>query len=171
MSFAAEPEIDIAVQSPDWRRIAMVEKLAQAAAEATLRLAPFPPEIAGREVEASYVLANDELLQVMNRTYREIDKPTNVLSFAALDARSPQGDGSVFHLGDVMISFETLEREAQDLLIEPAEHLQHLVVHGTLHLLGYDHIDDDDANIMETLEIKILAALGVRNPYVQIDDA
>lgn len=105
--------------------------------------------------EASVVLANDDFIQTLNRDYRGKDKPTNVLSF-------PQ---DLPLLGDLIFAHETLKRECVEQEKSFDDHFLHLVIHGTLHLLGYDHIDDDEAEEMEALEIKLLDGLGVKNPY------
>ena len=161
-----EPEIDISVQDPVWEHIKDVEKFVEKAVMTTLTSAPWPKQARGKDVEISIVLANDDLLQVFNREYREKDKPTNVLTFASIDSDEPQ-HGDVFHLGDVLLSFQTLEKECLEQGKFMNDHFCHLIVHGTLHILGYDHIEDDDANTMETLEIRILEKLGVQNPYIE----
>lgn len=108
---------------------------------------------------AALLLADDETLADLNRRFRKIDKPTNVLSF-------PSGAGDGF-LGDIAIAYETCEREADAARIAFRDHAAHLIVHGLLHLVGYDHEADEDANEMESLETRILAALGVADPYAQ----
>lgn len=116
----------------------------------------------------SILLADDARVQDLNRTYRDKDAPTNVLSFAlAADAAGgPQPiPGEPIALGDLAIAFETVVREAQAEGKRLRDHLYHLVVHGTLHLLGHDHIDETDAAAMERLEIGILATLGIADPY------
>jgi len=107
------------------------------------------------EAEASVVLGNDDFVQGLNRDYRSKDKPTNVLSF-------PQ---ELPMLGDSIFAFETITREAEAQGKSFDDHLLHLSVHSTLHLLGYDHIDDHEAEEMEAIEIEILNSLGVKNPY------
>jgi probable rRNA maturation factor len=97
----------------------------------------------------------------LNRTYRGKDAPTNVLSFPS---RGPAPDDGAY-LGDVVLAAETVRQEAVELGIEPGHHLQHLVVHGLLHLLGHDHQADAAAEEMERLEVEILATIGVADPY------
>ena len=109
----------------------------------------------GRSGNVSVVLAGDALLRDLNRTYRGKDKPTNVLSFT--------GDGG--ELGDVILSYETVKREAKEQKKSFAQHTAHLVVHGCLHLIGHDHEKDRDAAKMESLETSILAKLGFPDPY------
>jgi len=118
--------------------------------------------------ELSLVLGDDALVRGLNRLYRRKDAPTNVLSFPALTdaerarARKP---GRPALLGDVVVAFETSRREAAALGKPLADHLAHLVVHGTLHLLGYDHALARDAARMERLEAAVLAGLGIADPY------
>lgn len=164
------PEIDISVQDPQWESLGDIEKVIHKAASLTLKNAILPKFAANRELELSLVLANDDLVQVLNREYRDMDKPTNVLSFATLDdGDDPFPAEGILNLGDVILSFETIIREAREQSKTQIEHIQHLTVHGVLHLLGYDHEDDDQANDMETLEIRILEKLGVQNPYTDVN--
>lgn len=111
--------------------------------------------------EVSLVLTDDAEQQVLNRDWRQIDKPTNVLSFPQIEPFAPVSG----LLGDIILARETLEREAVEEGVSFDDHFTHLVVHGFLHLLGYDHIQDADALAMESLETKILASLGVADPY------
>ena len=105
-------------------------------------------------------------MRQLNQQHRQIDKPTNVLSFPAYDMAGQQIDGDTpALLGDIVIAAETVVREADDMQIPVADHLIHLFVHGMLHLFGHDHIDDELAETMETLEVKFLANIGVPNPY------
>ena len=112
--------------------------------------------------------SNDAEVQYLNRDFRGMDKPTNVLSFANIDfaqfdaANLPYDE---IALGDIIIAYETMEREATAEKITLQAHVGHLLVHGLLHLLGYDHIKDAEAEKMEALEVAILADLGIDNPY------
>lgn len=115
--------------------------------------------------EISVVLSDDEHVRELNKHHRGMDKPTNVLSFPAARAKAPAGAPRV--LGDVVLAFETVQREAAEEDKRFEHHLSHLVVHGVLHLLGYDHEDDDEAEIMETREREILATLGIPDPYAE----
>ena len=162
------PIIDISLQDPEWERIGDIEKIIRQAIERTLATAMMPKTAIGRDLEVSIVLANDDLIQVLNREYREKDSPTNVLTFATLDSEEISTDG-VLNLGDVILSFQTIQREAQEQGKFVLDHVKHMTIHGVLHLLGYDHINDDEANDMETTEIGILAGLGVQNPYTDMD--
>lgn len=109
-----------------------------------------------KDSEVSIVLVNDKEIHAINREYRGVDKPTNVLSFEL---------GDDILLGDIYISLDTVVREAAAANISVEDHVAHMIVHGVLHLLGYDHITDDDAQVMEFKEIGILKKLGIKNPY------
>lgn len=111
------------------------------------------------------VLTDDAEQRRLNRDYRGQDKPTNVLSFALAGPGETPPPGAPLLLGDVVLARETVAREAAEQQKPLADHLQHLVVHGVLHLLGYDHENDTEAAIMEKSEVAILARLGVPDPY------
>jgi probable rRNA maturation factor len=113
--------------------------------------------------ELAIVLTDDAAVRILNRAWRHQDMPTNVLSFPADARRVSPGKSAL--LGDIVIAYQTTEREARTQGKPFAHHLAHLAVHGFLHLLGYDHGADDEANAMEQLEAAILARLGVSNPY------
>jgi len=115
--------------------------------------------------ELSIVLTNDDEQQVLNRDWRGIDKTTNVLSFPQIEPFGPVSG----ILGDIILARETLEREALVEGVSFEDHFTHLVVHGFLHILGYDHMDEDEALAMEGLETQILASLGVADPYAETD--
>ena len=129
-------------------------------------LAGARPKIAGA-AELSIVLTDDAEQQELNRDWRGKDAPTNVLSFPQIEPFSPV----IGLLGDIVLAHETLEREAADLDKPLEHHFTHLVVHGFLHILGYDHLTEDEALVMEGLETQILAGLGVPDPYADNDDA
>jgi probable rRNA maturation factor len=111
--------------------------------------------------ELSIMLVDDADQQRLNQEWRGIDKPTNVLSFPQIEPFGPVAG----LLGDIVLARETLEREAAELETPFAHHFTHLVVHGFLHILGYDHLEDAEAAEMEGLETRILATLGVPDPY------
>ncbi len=113
--------------------------------------------------ELSIVLTDDAEQRVLNRDWRGIDKSTNVLSFPQIEPFGPVSG----ILGDIILARETLVREAEEQGVSLEDHFTHLVVHGFLHLLGYDHMDDDEALAMEGLETQILASLGVADPYAE----
>ena len=119
------------------------------------------------EAEVSIVLADDDHVRQLNRDYRGQDKSTNVLSFANvedLNAVGPSGPEPVM-LGDVIIAYGVAASEAQAEDKSLSDHLSHLVIHGMLHLLGHDHLEDAEAERMETLERLILGGLGIGDPY------
>ncbi|HPD82459.1 MAG: rRNA maturation RNase YbeY [Alphaproteobacteria bacterium] len=161
------PVIDVSIQDPEWEKIRDIESIVRTAAAKTLMSAIIPKFAFGRALEISMVLANDDLVQVLNREYRNKDKPTNVLTFASLDSEDFEEELMVdpLNLGDVILSYQTIERECKEQGKFVLDHMRHLIVHGVLHLLGYDHQTDDEATDMETLEIRILEQLGVQNPY------
>lgn len=161
----AEPpqrlQLTIVAQDGDWSGCGRLEDAVEQAAAA---LARHPGLALAAGSEASVVLGSDALLQRLNATYRGKDAPTNVLSFPYQPPPGAAGEGGAY-LGDVVLAAETLGREARERGIEPVHHLQHLVVHGLLHLLGFDHTADAEAEEMEALETQILAAIGIADPH------
>ena len=162
-----EVELD---QSDDWNGDQDWQSLADAAVRSAfmvsshgdLASAPFT-------LSLSINLSTDAEVQTLNAQWRGKDKPTNVLSFpmlevSELDALANTDDGEVL-LGDMILAFETCATEASEKAIPLARHVTHLIVHGTLHILGLDHMDDIQAEHMEALEVKALASLGLDNPY------
>ncbi len=113
------------------------------------------------DAEICITLVDEDQIHKLNKEYRHVDKPTNILSFPFECPPEVKLD----LLGDLVVCFSVLEQEAKDQNKSLEEHFCHLIVHGTLHLLGYDHIQDDEAVIMENLEIEILQQLGFSNPY------
>lgn len=143
------PSIDIQIQSPLWRHEPDAEEIVRDA------IAAAASSVSAPSGEISVVLADDTMIRTLNRDWRKIDKPTNVLSFP----------GKAPLLGDIVIAYETLAREAREETKPFRHHLAHLAVHGFLHLLGYDHQTDSDADAMEALEREILSGLRVPDPY------
>ena len=118
----------------------------------------------GRDVEVSVRIVDDEEMRALNRGYRDQDKPTNVLAFPAGDAGFvPPGERPL--LGDIVVCASVVAQEAEEQGKELQHHWSHMLVHGTLHLLGHDHIADEEAEEMEVLERRILASLGIADPY------
>lgn len=115
------------------------------------------------EAEVSIAFASDEQVRALNRKWRGKDAPTNVLAFAANDGIASEGRSPL--LGDIALAFETLAREARSQGKKPENHLCHLLIHGFLHLLGYDHGNAREARIMENLEVRVLERLGIADPY------
>jgi probable rRNA maturation factor len=161
MTLAEAPVVEISAACPNWER-ALLEAaaLAKGAAVLALRRGDAP---AATVVDIT--LTDDAEQQGLNRAWRGKDAPTNVLAFPAADPAMPVPDGAPLLLGDVVLAFETIRREATEQEKPLADHLRHLVVHGVLHLLGHDHENAAEAVIMEAREIAILAELGVPNPY------
>lgn len=158
-------EIDVQVADEAWLKVLPeAEDWCRQCALAALDGADLPDL-----VELSLVLTDDAAVQVLNRDWRGKDKPTNVLSFAALDDEdAPLPEGAPLLLGDVVLAYQTCAFEAADQGKSLKAHLAHLVVHGVLHLLGYDHEDsEEEAEEMETEETAILAGLGIDDPYAQ----
>jgi probable rRNA maturation factor len=120
-----------------------------------------PPPARGT-YEATILLTDDAEMRGLNRAWRGKDTPTNVLSFPSED--QPDFPGP---LGDVVLAYETIGAEARNTGISFADHVSHLVIHGLLHLLGFDHVSDDEAERMEAIESAALAALGVADPYAE----
>ena len=152
--------IDIAEPCALWReRVPDIERVCGEAARAALAGAA----TALGPAELSIVLGDDALVRALNRQWRGQDKPTNVLSFPALPTALPLDAPRL--LGDVVLAFETLAAEAAAQGKPLVHHLRHLVVHGVLHLLGFDHEAAGEAERMEALEVAVLAAFGVPDPY------
>jgi probable rRNA maturation factor len=142
------------------------ERLVQAAARLALEKGADDAAIlrsAGGEL--TVVLADDAEQRRLNRQWRGIDQPTNVLAFPGWDPGAPLPGDAPLLLGDVVLAFETVMREAAEQHKTVADHLSHLVVHGVLHLLGYDHATEPEAAAMESIEKSVLASLGVADPY------
>jgi probable rRNA maturation factor len=169
------PLVDIVLESTRWkaqpRAKAVIRKAVAAAAKAT--------STSGSEL--AIVLTNDSAIRALNRDWRSLDAPTNVLSFPAIPPRKPKSqaknsraknpqakptrDAAPSLLGDIVIAYQYTAREAKAEGKPFSDHLAHLTVHGFLHLLGYDHETDAEAETMERLERKILAQLGLPDPY------
>ena len=156
--------LDIDIRDNKWD--SGIYDLAQEAIAHVFKSANIPGDIFGKSCEISLVFTNDNEIQKLNYDYRGKDTPTNVLSFAMRDA-DQNPNTPIFNLGDLVFSYETIVKEAQQDNNPLMHHVAHLIVHGTLHLLGYDHIEDDDADTMETLEIVILQKMNIENPYTK----
>ena len=153
------PLVEVIIASPQWRRKPRATGLARKA----IRVAASTPTASTPAAELAIVLTNDSAIRALNHKWRKVDAPTNVLSFPST---APQGGGDApHHLGDIVIAYQTVRREAEAEHKPFGHHLAHLAVHGFLHLLGYDHQNIRDARRMERLEIRILAQLAVPDPY------
>jgi probable rRNA maturation factor len=153
------PRTEIVIQSPLWNAQRNARRvLRRALNEATAATAT-------REGELALVLTDDATMRGLNRKWRRKNSATNVLSFPA--QHPPPSENAVRLLGDIVIAFETCAREAHAQGLSFTDHLAHLAVHGFLHLVGYDHIADEEAHRMEALEAAILDRLHIANPYVR----
>ena len=151
--------------TPGWRQaLPGAGVLGRRAAHAAFAAAA-PALPAGRRLELTLVLADDATLRQLNRAHRGLDKPTNVLSFGHPRNGPSLPPSAPMLLGDVVLARETMAAEAAGQGKALADHFVHLTVHGVLHLLGYDHEKASDAEMMEGLEIAVLAGLGVADPY------
>lgn len=163
----AEPPIGLAIdivhEAGDWDPLERVREAVNRAAAA------LASELLLSRSEACVALSSDAQVAQLNATYRGKTGPTNVLSFP-VGARANGDDAQTHFLGDLILAGETVKREAADLGLPFQHHVQHLIVHGLLHLLGYDHETDADAHAMEALEVRILARLGIANPYAKAEE-
>ena len=151
-------QVDVIRQGGAWsRRLVGATRLAERAARAAWIAAG-----GTGKAEVAVVLADDATLRALNREYRGKDAPTNVLSFPAEESAPAEASRL---LGDVVLALETVLAEADRDGKAPADHLAHLVVHGVLHLLGHDHEHSAEAKRMESLEVQVLAGLGIADPY------
>ncbi|MBM6575537.1 rRNA maturation RNase YbeY [Microvirga sp. SRT01] len=152
------------------------EAIARRAAEAAIGRTPKGPLLTTEAlVEISVRLTTDDEVHALNKQYRGKDKPTNVLSFPMvqpdlLDTVSQNSDDGELLLGDIVLAYGVCAAEAAERGISTADHATHLLVHGTLHLLGYDHMTDDEAESMEEIERQALASLGIADPYLIRED-
>ena len=150
---------DVAINADGWQSEHSLRMLVDRVLEATLHVLEFDDA----DSELSLVFTDDANIRTINAKWRHIDKATNVLSFPAFSIQPGQRPGPI--LGDIVIARETVQREAQEENKSFDDHLSHLIVHGLLHLTGYDHQNDEEAEQMESLERKILASLGISDPY------
>lgn len=155
---------DVVIEDDRWETLGL-DTVAEKAGLAALKIVNLATD--GREV--CVMACSDARIAELNTEFRHKKSPTNVLSWPAyqltpeIAGQIPNDGGDSF--GDIALAFETCMREAQEQNLSPADHVTHLIVHGCLHLLGYDHENDHDAEVMEALEIKALASLGISNPY------
>jgi len=162
--------LEIALEADEeWDSSSSWEQLARRAAEAAIAESAFPELTeSDRSVELSVTLTSDEHVRELNSKWRNKDKPTNVLSFPMAD-EFDLGRANVsameLLLGDIVLAHGVCETEAAEKGVPLQEHATHLMIHGTLHLLGYDHHDDSEAADMEAREVRALQRLGIANPY------
>ncbi len=157
--------VDVIIEDARWSE-ADLAALAEPAVAATLTHLGLKPEV----WEVSLLGCDDARIAVLNGDFREKTQPTNVLSWPSAERAKPgklpdPPDGDA-ELGDIAIAYDACEREAESGGKPLNDHVAHLIVHGVLHLLGYDHVNDSDADLMEAAEIAILGKLGLSNPYI-----
>jgi len=162
--------LEVAIEADgEWDSSTGWDELACAAAAAAIAESAFPQLSSGRRtVELSIRLASDDEVHALNSEWRGKDKPTNVLSFpmAGTDQLADAGSpGPELMLGDIILARGVCIAEAAEKAIPLDQHAAHLMVHGTLHLLGYDHLDEDSAADMEAREVRALARMGIADPY------
>jgi probable rRNA maturation factor len=162
--------LEIAIEADEeWDSSRSWDLLVRRAAEAAIAESAFPQlATTHRPVEISVVLTGDDQVRELNAEYRGKPKPTNVLSFPMAeldDLRKANVAGPELLLGDIIVARGVCEAESADKGLSIEQHATHLIVHGTLHLLGYDHQDDADAADMEAREVRALSRLGIANPY------
>jgi probable rRNA maturation factor len=162
--------LDIAIEADaEWDSSTGWDALVRAAAESAIAESRFPDLTSSpRTVELSVCLTGDDQIRALNAKWRGKDKATNVLSFPLAEEgelREVAGDGPEIMLGDIVLAHGVCTAEAANKAIPVRAHASHLIVHGTLHLLGYDHHDDAEATDMEAREVRALARLGLANPY------
>src|SRR5262249_24469400 len=158
----AHPIAEVVVAAECWQS----EPDAEAAVQRAILPASKAIGAGAVNTEVAVMLSDDAAIRTLNKEFLGIDKPTNVLSFPAPEMDGPDDQDAAPHaLGDIAIAYETLRREADEEAKPFLHHLSHLAVHGFLHLIGYDHEEDDDAEDMEALEQQILAQLGIPDPY------
>jgi probable rRNA maturation factor len=167
--------IETAVINEGWDTDVDWETLSMRAVSCAVAASPFGP-LADLDVsiEVSVKFTSDEEVRALNRDYRHKDQPTNVLSFPMVQpdliANLANSDDEEVLLGDIVLAKGVCTDEAKVRNVSTADHATHLIVHGTLHLLGYDHIDDAQAEAMEFLEQQIMASLGLHDPYQPVED-
>ena len=148
-------KLEISIDDKDWKSVASLRTITRAAVKAALK---------NDDVSVSVLFTGDAEILEVNAQWRGKANATNVLSFP-VSATTPVPDGEPRPIGDIVLAYGVIAREAEEQKKTVANHVAHLIVHGTLHLLGYDHEDDGEAAIMEAREIEILTGLGIENPY------
>jgi probable rRNA maturation factor len=156
----SDPLVEVLVEDVRWTD-AGIEAIAERAARATLAAVGRDPA----RHEIALLAGSDARIAGMNAEFRGNPLPTNVLSWPDVEGPALTPGGRPLFLGDIAIAYETCAREAEDAGISLSDHAMHLVVHAVLHLLGFDHQDETEAEAMERLETNVLASMGIANPY------
>ena len=161
--------VEIAQESDEWDNVPYVDE-SLFSEIASIVLARYPNFSKVKELELSILLTGARQMQSLNNEFRNKDKATNVLSFPDIEIGWRKivefiPDSGYMYLGDIAFGYEVIALEAKNKLISFQDHFKHLVIHAILHLIGYDHIKDKDAQAMESLEIQILECIGIKSPY------
>ncbi len=167
-------QLNISADDTRWsNELADINQLSELVASETWKYVKGHEEIDfmsfDKPIEINISLSNDEDIHRLNKEFRNKDNPTNVLSFANIDDENFDEEihlNPIIELGDIIIALETMLKEAKEKNISLRDHYCHLLIHGLLHLLGFDHIEDDEAEYMESFEIEILSTLNITNPYL-----
>jgi probable rRNA maturation factor len=159
----AFPIIEVIIAADSWQG----EPDAEAVVQRAIAAASAHANADAGNAEIAVMLTDDATIRSLNKDFRGIDKPTNVLSFPAPEIGGADDDAAPRALGDIAIAYQTMRREADEEGKPFSHHLSHLAVHGFLHLIGHDHETDDEAEAMEALEVEILARLGIPDPYAE----
>jgi probable rRNA maturation factor len=160
--------VDIDIQDPSWKNKDRLQDLVTKVSQVVLNKLGLTKE--AKTIEFSLVFTNNDAIQKLNLQYRGKDSPTNTLSFPVHDLDPKKIDKNIFHdgfiiLGDIIFAFDVIEKETKEQGKDFYNHFSHLLVHGILHLLGYDHESLEEAEVMEALEIDILSSLDIQSPY------
>jgi probable rRNA maturation factor len=167
-------EVDIVLKSKKWQQETLIEKQIKKICQNLFPLTPIAFLLKRKTIaELSISLVNDQSIKKINNQFRQKNKATNVLSFPSLDENLIKKIGvkkvinrkKYFFLGDVILAYETIKKEAEIEKKKFLDHLTHLILHSILHLIGLDHENEKEAEIMEKLEVKILKKLKIKNPY------
>ena len=164
--------LEVEIASKPWERVGGLQKRLAEAAELTLSVLPETLLPVARYAQLTVLLTTDKAVHKLNRDFRGFDKPTNVLSFPQFErkeivqiGKQPPKDVQEIYVGDLAIAYDTVRKEARAEEKELLDHLTHLVIHGILHLFGFDHDTDGRAARMERLEKEVMATLGLPDPY------
>ncbi len=170
--------VSLSIEDPVWRDADLeipLEDFIEAHVRTVLYTIEIPVLEKAEMVDVSVVLMNDAMIQSINHEYRGKNKPTNVLSFPQLTVEEIKSRdlniNEFLPLGDILISYETIVQEAKEQEKDFDAHFAHMIIHGMLHLLGYDHLEDDEAEEMEHVETLIMTGLGYKAPYEGMENA
>ncbi len=171
---AASQRLQIIIESKPWGEIKGLKKRLEQAAALTLAVLPERLLPAASRAQLTLLLTTARAVQVLNRDYRGVDKPTNVLSFPQLERRAllkEKGGQEPLYVGDIAVAYQVVVKESKAEGKLPLDHVTHLLIHGILHLFGYDHDTLHRAQRMEKIEREVMATLGLLDPYAAMDDA